>query len=98
MRTPLYASQLTMRPLLSVLALLSVTAVTVYAKDMTLEPGALGSPVVETAVDRLRAACIFSSDKLFLRRLAYVETSDGHDPKTYRPGYHGGIWQVCDEL
>ena len=36
----------------------------------------------------------FSEDKLFLRRLAYVESSDGSNPDTFRSGYHGGIWQV----
>lgn len=41
-------------------------------------------------------SCIFSEDRLFLRRLAYVESRDGTDAKTYRAGYNGGIWQVND--
>lgn len=40
------------------------------------------------------SSCLFNNDRLFLRRLAYVESRDGTDPKTYRQGYDGGIWQV----
>ncbi|XP_046567540.1 serine-rich adhesin for platelets-like [Haliotis rubra] len=63
-------------------------------QDQTRVPGASGEEVVEAVVSRIRESCTFSHDKLFLRRLAYVETHDGTDPKTYRPGYDGGIWQV----
>ena len=38
--------------------------------------------------------CIFSEDRLFLRRLAYVVSRDGTGTATYRPGFNGGIWQV----
>ncbi|XP_067667602.1 uncharacterized protein [Haliotis asinina] len=62
--------------------------------DQALYDGARGSEVVTTVVDRIRNACIFRRDNLYLRRLAYVESADGTDPKTYRPGYYGGIWQI----
>ncbi|XP_041372526.1 uncharacterized protein LOC121385804 [Gigantopelta aegis] len=64
------------------------------AIDLTLSPGARGGDVVAAVVDRIRSKCIFPNDRLFLRRLAYVETRDGEDSRTYRAGYHGGIWQV----
>ncbi|XP_067665688.1 uncharacterized protein [Haliotis asinina] len=62
--------------------------------DLTVLPGSKGKDVVETVVDRIRSNCIFPEDRLFLRRLAYVESKDGQDPKTYRKDFHGGIWQV----
>ncbi|XP_071095092.1 uncharacterized protein [Haliotis cracherodii] len=62
--------------------------------DLTLNPGVSGSYVVNAVIDRIRSKCILGDDRLFLRRLAYVETNDGKDSKTYRSGYDGGIWQV----
>ena len=62
--------------------------------DATMEPGNSGHDVVEMTVDRILSSCIFPDDKGFLRRLAYVESSDGMHPGTYREDYHGGIWQV----
>jgi len=65
------------------------------ARDMTLEPGASGARVVEACIARLAQAGIFPPDYGFLRRIAYVESKDGTDPRTYsRPAYHGGIWQI----
>jgi len=61
--------------------------------DKTLERGAVGSAVVEATIDKIRAACIFGDDKLFLRRLAYLTTKDGHE-KTI--AQNGGIWAVTD--
>ena len=63
-------------------------------RDGTLQPQASGSGITETTWERVRSKCIFSDDKLFMRRLAYVESQDGLDGKTFRPGYDGGIWQV----
>ena len=54
--------------------------------------------MVEAVVDRIEASCIFSDDKQYMRRLAYVESSDGTHPKTYRDGYDGGIWQVGNKF
>ena len=45
-------------------------------------------------ISLLSNRCIFSEDRLFLRRLAYVMSRDGADTATYRPGFDGGIWQV----
>ncbi|XP_025101567.1 uncharacterized protein LOC112568475 [Pomacea canaliculata] len=65
--------------------------------DTTREANKGGASVVEAVVDLIRSNCIFSEDRLFLRRLAYVESRDGTDIKTYRPGYDGGIWQVDED-
>lgn len=62
--------------------------------DQTRQPEARGPQVVEAVVSYISESCIFPSDKLYLRRLAYVETQDGMNATTYRPGYYGGIWQV----
>jgi len=63
-------------------------------KDKTKQPNVFGASVVQATVDRIKDNCIFPNDFLFLRRLAVVESKDGKDSDTYRPGYHGGIWQV----
>lgn len=63
--------------------------------DQTRLAGATGASVVESVVSLIRESCLFADDKRFLRRLAYVQSRDGTDPKTYgRSNYHGGIWQV----
>ncbi len=66
--------------------------------DEAMEPGGKGAPLVESVVERIQASCIFSDDKLMLRRIGFVESEDGHNPDTYRDGYHGGIWQVSDVI
>ena len=62
--------------------------------DQTLTAGASGEAVVEAVVSRIRLSGIFPSDRSLLRRIAFVESKDGADQRTYRAGYHGGIWQV----
>ncbi|XP_067662565.1 uncharacterized protein [Haliotis asinina] len=62
--------------------------------NSVLVPGGSGTNVVEFVANLIRDSCLFSDDLQFLRRLAYVETRDGTDTKTYRPGYDGGIWQI----
>ena len=62
--------------------------------DRTRVENSSGPEVVEAVVNIIRESCLFADDKRFLRRLAYVESEDGKAPKTYRPGYNGGIWQV----
>ncbi|XP_025099986.1 uncharacterized protein LOC112567508 [Pomacea canaliculata] len=63
--------------------------------DKTREANQGGADVVDAVVDVIRSNCIFSEDRLFLRRLAYVESRDGSPLiHTYRPGYDGGIWQT----
>ena len=56
-----------------------------------------GENVVEAVVARIRQTGIFGDDRSFLRRIAYVESKDGTDRRTYRAGYNAGIWQV-DEI
>ena len=63
-------------------------------QNATITPGGSGSQLVEATCNIIQSACIFDDDKLLLRRMAYVESLDGHDPDTYRDGYHGGLWQV----
>ncbi|XP_055954370.1 uncharacterized protein LOC126812474 [Patella vulgata] len=65
--------------------------------DFTRQENAKGEHVVQAVVDAIRSHCIFASDRLFLRRLALVQSNDGEDAKTYRDSYHGGIWQVDKE-
>ncbi|XP_046559880.1 LOW QUALITY PROTEIN: integrin alpha-1-like [Haliotis rubra] len=81
----------------AVYLVLSVAVGVSLAADLTLSPGADGKIVVDAVIDRIRSKCIFGDDRLFLRRLAYVETSDGEESRTYRPGYNGGIWQIDED-
>lgn len=65
--------------------------------DLTVEEKANGKEVVEATVDLINESCIFDDDKLMLRRIAYVETTDGEDDHTFEKNgndYYGGIWQV----
>jgi hypothetical protein len=57
-----------------------------------MTPGATGTGIVKAVADRITASCVFPDDKLFLRRLAFVESSDGLTKP--QPGYSGGIWRV----
>ncbi|XP_025091098.1 uncharacterized protein LOC112562217 isoform X1 [Pomacea canaliculata] len=83
--------------LATVLAVTVITPATAEV-DSTRVPETKGSDVVDAVVDLIRSNCIFSEDRLFLRRLASVESGDGLDPKTYRAGYDGGIWQVDRQM
>ena len=86
--------------MLAVLALLCVLLpiASTQGQDLTVEAGANGSFVVSACVSRIRQSGIFSSDNELLRRIAYVETSDGNDADTYQDGYDGGIWAVSQNL
>lgn len=64
------------------------------AVDRTREDRATGADIVQAVVDVIRAKCIYPNDRLFFRRLAYVESKDGEDTNTFRPNFYGGIWQV----
>ncbi|XP_071095868.1 uncharacterized protein [Haliotis cracherodii] len=66
--------------------------------DLTRQENQRGTNVVQTTIDLIRDGCIFAKDRLFLRRLAFVESRDGLDAKTYRSGYYGGIWQVDESM
>ncbi|XP_060078237.1 uncharacterized protein LOC132557733 [Ylistrum balloti] len=62
--------------------------------DLTMQERTFGSAVVQAVTDRIRDSCIYSDDRLFIRRLAIVQSDDGEMSTTYRPGYNGGIWQI----
>lgn len=66
----------------------------VSAVDRTREDRAVGADIVQAVVDIIREKCIYPNDRVFLRRLAYVESKDGKNTNTFRPNYYGGIWQV----
>ncbi|XP_050390698.1 uncharacterized protein LOC130010268 [Patella vulgata] len=82
---------------LFILILLANVEDTQSQADLTIQENAKGEPVVQAVVDAIRSHCIFASDRLFLRRLALVQSNDGEDSKTYRDGYHGGIWQIDED-
>lgn len=65
--------------------------------DRTLEPNVKGEDVVEASIRKIHSSGIFQDDNDLLRHLAYVESKFGHDDKTYRGDYHGGIWQVDND-
>ena len=83
------------RSFLSVVFIVTCLAVGTREEDLTITADAHGSNVVKAVVDRITSSCVFAEDKLLTRRMAYTESMDGDDPKTFRPGYDGGIWQVC---
>ena len=57
-------------------------------------PKEKGADVVKAVVDRITELGIFPDDHKFMCRIGWVESKYGTDKGTYRPGYHGGIWQV----
>ena len=67
-------------------------------QDLTTQAGANGSAVVSACISRIEQSGIFTSNNEMLRRIAYVETSNGNDEDTYRSGYDGGIWAVDENL
>ncbi|KAI1286167.1 hypothetical protein HDE_11140 [Halotydeus destructor] len=64
--------------------------------DLSLVAKSSGRGVVEATLAKIQQSAIFTDDKRYLRRLAFVETQDGESPSTY-DGYRGGIWRV-DEV
>jgi len=67
--------------------------------DLTKTPEKTGTEIVETVVDRIARAGIFGNDYGYIRRVCWVETKDGADAaKTFREGYHGGLWQVDEKF
>jgi hypothetical protein len=64
------------------------------AVDRTRQDRAVGPDIVQAVVDIIRESCIYPNDRVFLRRLAYVESRDGKNSNTFRPNFYGGIWQV----
>ncbi|XP_076454779.1 uncharacterized protein LOC143289621 [Babylonia areolata] len=66
--------------------------------DAAVTSGSRGAAVVNSVVNRIRSNCIFSDDRMFLRRTAYVMSRDGRDNATYRHGFDGGVWQVSEAM
>ncbi|KAK6171215.1 hypothetical protein SNE40_019451 [Patella caerulea] len=83
-----------MKAVFLILLLVIVSGVTVESLDLTRVEDQKGRLVVQGVIDAIRSNCIFAGDRLFLRRLAKVQSNDGLDISTYRADYHGGIWQI----
>ena len=88
-----------MTPIHTIAALLfyifiCLPGVKAQGQDLTRTPGSSGTPVVLATVGLIRESGVFQDDRQLLRRIAWVESKDGTDSRTYRQGYHGGIWQV----
>ncbi|XP_055956828.1 uncharacterized protein LOC126821645 [Patella vulgata] len=79
--------------ILLILAVLT-TSVQGLGEDLTLLIGQKGSIVVEAVIDKIRENCIFPGDRLFLTRLALVQSNNGLNNED---DYHGGIWQVDED-
>ncbi|XP_022079977.1 uncharacterized protein LOC110973441 [Acanthaster planci] len=67
--------------------------------DLTTIPESFGVAVVEATVRRINRLDGINrdlrADYRFIRRIAWVETTDGTDQFTYSDqNYHGGIWRV----
>ena len=68
--------------------------------DLTRIPLSGGADVVRAVLSKLDASGIFEHSgnadltNVFLRNMAYVETSDGTDPDYLRGCAEGGIWKV----
>ena len=79
------------------LILLSLLQQVKSAVDLTLQPEANGTLVVQACLAKISQSSIFSTnDQQMLRRIAYVETHDGADPDTYTNTSNGGIWQLSE--
>ncbi|XP_012940997.2 uncharacterized protein LOC106010973 [Aplysia californica] len=80
------------------LLLLSVVSMaTSQAVDLTRLPEAKGEPVVRATVSQIRESCAFQNDYLYLKRLAFVSSEYGMASGSFRPRFHGGIWQISRE-
>ena len=53
-----------------------------------------GRLVVDKVVAAVNGSGLFPDDHGLMKRIAWVESKFGTDPRTYKLGYHGGIWQV----
>ena len=60
--------------------------------EEALTPRTKGKEVVSNVNNELRK--IFPNDHGFMDRVASKESDNGLNPKTYRAGYYGGIYQV----
>ena len=82
----------------AVLLLLVVSSLSkAQSVDETRVPDAAGPAVVKAVIEQLESSCIFPDDKLFLYRLAEVESKLGQDAYV-DDLYHGGIWKVRSQF
>lgn len=68
-----------------------------FSQGVDFNPEEKGSEIVRVVVTKIESMFptpSFAPGSSFLRLIAYVETKDGADSKTYRSGFDGGIWQV----
>ncbi|XP_055341921.1 uncharacterized protein LOC129590625 [Paramacrobiotus metropolitanus] len=66
--------------------------------DATVYEEGNGDDVVRAVMEKLTSVCIFKKDKQMIRTIALAASNDGTKPGTFRPGYHGGIWQVDETV
>jgi uncharacterized protein YegL len=83
---------------LATLTLLSAWAGVQGVVDKTVVSQTKGRRAVDTVVGRVDTSCVFPDDKLFGRRFARVASGDGNNQNTFRNGYHGGIWQLDEDM
>lgn len=79
--------------LLMPIVLLAIAGVSDGRTDQTRTPGAVGQDVIQASIKSLQDACVFSSDRQFMRRLAWVESQFGNDPNTF-VNRVDGIWHL----
>ena len=60
--------------------------------DEMIHDNASGPEVVNTVLERLECSGIFEDDHRFMRRLAYIQTSDGD-----KRGNKTGIWSITED-
>lgn len=84
--------EVTMRLLLVLVLFYSTVSECSASPTNVMTPGKKGPQVVTEEVKRVEK--VLGSTKMLVERTALVESDLGRQPKTYRPGYHGGIWQV----
>ena len=68
-----------------------------FSQGVDFSPEEKGPEIVRVVVSKLESVFptpSFAPGSTFLRLIAYVETKDGTDSRTYRSGFDGGIWQV----
>lgn len=78
--------------------LISFFAMSTARTDLTQEAETIGRDVVFVTTSLIQQSGIFPDDNRLLTRVAYVESQYGLAPDTFREGYHGGIWQVDQQI
>ena len=89
-----------------VFIIIGVIIATIYAEsphhevNLTKEMEATGHLVPEMVISQIRSKSFFENSHMYdyIRRIAWVESRDGLDSKTYIGDYHGGLWKVDEQL